>query len=259
MCRQNPTPRGFRGSHRRGDRQDQGNDRLWCAGPRRPAAQGGRPRRPAGPVPQLAARSRQGPLADPRPGRPPGRRHLRHQPRTAPAAGRDDVRRRLPPRRHRPGVPRGTPDPGTGRDRDGRPGDDRQGDRGTARGARRTPRRAQRRGAGRQRPRIPPADRARLGQHRALLAHRQPVRAHHPRPDLARADRRARSTVPANSTARSATRSPRTSPSWPDPGRPYTSPAWRNGCAGLCRTDRSATGSRPWWPCRRGSRRVRVR
>ena len=48
----------------------------------------------------------QGAVADPGPGRAPGRRHLRDQPGAGAAAGRAGLRRRLPPRRHGAGVPR---------------------------------------------------------------------------------------------------------------------------------------------------------
>ena len=100
-------------------------------------------------------------------------------------------------------------------------------------GARRARRRPDDRGAGRQRPRVPPADRGRLGQHRALLADRQPVRPDHPGPDLARPDpggRRRQDPRAAPGDPRA--RSPPASPSWPAPGPPCTSPASRSGCGG---------------------------
>ena len=76
-----------------------------------------------GAVPQLPARGGTGAVPDPHPRRTAGRRHVCHQPRSPTAAGSDELRRGLPPGRHRAGVPGGTAHPGAGRHGDGeRPG-----------------------------------------------------------------------------------------------------------------------------------------
>ncbi|MGY3683775.1 hypothetical protein ACVWXU_007398 [Streptomyces sp. TE33382] len=176
------------GCHRRGDREDQGNDRLGCATPRRPAAQGERTRRGAGAVAQLPAGGGARAVADPDPRCAAGRRHLCHQPGPAVAPGGAELRGGLPPRRHGAGVPRGAPDPGTGRHGDGGGPHQRQSTGRTQLPVGCPGRAALGGGTGRRGPGLPPRDRAVLRQLGALFPARRSLRSHHTGAGLARTD-----------------------------------------------------------------------